>query len=60
MLGHKRGQVYSLDGFVFLLDPSDFLALYDGYLGAIDGFCSSDVICGNWTVTDLIILDSFF
>ena len=57
VFGHKRGQGYTWDGLVVLWDPSDFLELYDGYLGGLDGFCSSDVIGGNWTVSDLVILD---
>ena len=38
----------------------DCLALYDGYLGDIYGFCSADVIGGNQIVSDLVILDGFF
>ena len=38
----------------------DCLDLYDGYLGAIDGFCYADDVCGNWTVPDLILLHGFF
>ena len=40
--------------------PTDLLALYDGYLGAIDGFFSADSIGGNWKVSDLVLLDGFF
>ena len=43
-----------------LWDPSDCLALYGGYLGTIDGFCSADVIGGNRKVSDLILLDGLF
>ena len=57
---HKRGQGYPWDGLVVLWDPSDFIALYGGYLGTIDGFCSADVISGNRTVSDLILLDGLF
>ena len=46
-----------MDGLVVLWDPYDFLDLYDGYLGAIYGFCYADVIGGNWTVYDLVLLD---
>ena len=41
-------------------DPSDCLDLYDGYLGVIDGFCSSDVIFVNCTVPDLVLLGGLF
>ena len=57
---HKREQGYPWGGLVVLWDPSDCLALYDGYLGAIDGFCSADVIGGNRTVSDLVLLDGLF
>ena len=40
--------------------PSDYLAFYDGYLGGIDGFFSTDVISGSPTVSDLVILNGFF
>ena len=60
VFGHKRGQGYPWDGLVVLWDPSDCLALYGGYLGTIDGFCSADVIGGNRTVSDLILLDGLF
>ena len=43
-----------------LWDTYDCLALYYGYLGAIDGLYSADVIGGNWTVSDLVILDGLF
>ena len=43
-----------------LWGPSDFLALCNGYLGVIDGFCSADVISGNRKVSDLVLLDGFF
>ena len=36
------------------------IAFYDGYLGAIDGFCSTDFIGGNWKVYDLVLFDGFF
>ena len=60
VFGHKRGQGYPWDCLVVLWDPSYFLALYYGYLGGIDGSCSSDFICVNPTVSDLVILDGFF
>ena len=40
--------------------PSGFLALYDGYLGSIDGFYSADVIGGNRTFSESVLLDGFF
>ena len=43
-----------------LWDTSDLFALYGGYVGDIDGFCSANVVCGNWTVTYLILLDGLF
>ena len=52
---HNRGQGYPWDGLVVLWDPSDCLALYDGYLGTIYGFCSDDVIGGNRKVPDLVL-----
>ena len=60
VFGHKRGQGDPWDGLVVLWNPSYFLALYDGYLGAIDGFCSAYFIGGNRTVSDLVLLDVFF
>ena len=60
VFGHKRGQGYPWDGLVVIWDPSDCLELYDGHLGAIYGFCSSDVISDYWTVYDLVLLDGFF
>ena len=60
VFGHDRGKGYPWDGLVVLWYPSDCFALYGGYLGAIYGFFSDDVICGNWAVPDLIILDGFF
>ena len=60
VFGHKRGQGYPWDGLVVLWAPSDRLALYDGYLGAIDEFCSSYVIGGNPAVSDLVLLDGLF
>ena len=59
VFGHERGKEYTWDGLVLIWDISDCFALYDGYLGAIYGFFSDDVICGNWKITDLIILDGF-
>ena len=56
---HKRVQGYPWDSIVVIWAPSDCLALYDGYLGDIDGFCSADVIGGNRTVSDLVLLDGF-
>ena len=60
VFGHKRGQGYPWGGLVVLWDPSDCLALYGGYLVNIYGFCSADVIDGNRTVSDLILLDGLF
>ena len=60
VFGHRRGQGGPWDGLVLLWTPYDCLALYDGYLGAIDGFCSADVIGGNQTVSDLVLLYGFF
>ena len=60
VLGHKMGQGYPWDGLVAIWTPSDCLALYDGHLGAIYGFCSADVISGNWKVSDLVLLDGIF
>ena len=60
VFGHERGHGYPWYGLVVLWDPSDLLALYDRYLGAIYGFCSTDVVCGNWEVPDLILLGGFF
>ena len=58
--GHKRGKGYPFDGLVVLWDPSYCLALCYGCLVAIDGFCSADVIGGNRTVSDLVLLDGLF
>ena len=60
VFGHKRGQGCPWDGLVVLWDPSGCLALYDGYLVSIDGFCSADVIGGNQKVSYLVLLDGFF
>ena len=60
VFGHKRGQGYPWDCPVVIWDPYNFLTLYNGYLGAVDGFCSADVIGGNWTVSNLVLLDGFF
>ena len=60
MFGQTRGQGCPWDAFLVLWDPSDCLALYHGYLGAIDGFWSDHIIGGNWTVSDLVLLDGFF
>ena len=60
MFGHKRGQGHPWDGLVVIWDPYDFLALYDDYLGGIYGLYSTDVIGGNWTVYDLVLLGGFF
>ena len=57
---HKRGQRYPWNGLVVLWATSDCIALYDGYLGSIDGFCSADVISVNPTVSDLVLLDGLF
>ena len=56
LFGHKRGQGYHWDGLVMLWASSYCLALYYGFFGAIDGFCSADVIGGNWEVSDFIFL----
>ena len=53
------GSGYPRDGLVVLWTPSDGLALYDGYLGATYVFCSDDVVCGDWAVSDLIFLNGF-
>ena len=60
VFGYDRGKMYPWDGLVVIWDPSDCFALYYGYLGGIYGFFSDDVIYGNSTVPDLIILYSFF
>ena len=60
VFGHDRGQGCPWGGLVVLWDTSDFLTLYDGYLGGMCGFCSSDVVCGNWIVTDLILIYGLF
>ena len=60
VFGHERGQGYTLGGLVLLCAPSDCLALYDGYLGVIDGFYSANFICGNCTVPGLVLLDGLF
>ena len=57
---YERGEGYSLGFLVVVWSPSDFLALYSGYLGGIDGFLSAYFVCGNWTVPDLIILNGLF
>ena len=60
VFGHKREEGYPWDGLVVLWNPSGFFALHDGYLGDIYGFYSADVIGGNWTVSDLVLLESLF
>ena len=60
VFGHDRWQEYHWYGLVMLWGPSDVLALYDGYLGGIYGFCSSDAVCGNWKVPDLVLLNGLF
>ena len=60
VFGHNRGQGYAWGGLVVLWAPSDCLSLYGRYLGGIDGFLSADVIGGNRTVSDLVLLDGFF
>ena len=57
---HDRGKGYHWDGLVMIWDTSYCPELYDVYLGDIYGFCSADAIYGNWTVTDLTLLDVFF
>ena len=54
VFGHEKGKGYPWDGLVVIWDPCDCLALYDGYLEAIYGFCSDDDVCGNWTVKILL------
>ena len=60
VFGHERGQRYPWDGFVVLWGTSDFFAFYGSYLGSIDGFCSADVVCGNFKVPDLVLLGNLF
>ena len=60
VFGHKRGEGYPWGGLVVIWAPSDCLALYDGYLGFIYGFFFADVIGGNRTVSDLILLNGLF
>ena len=60
VFGHERGQGYPWDDLVVLWNPSDWLDLFDSYLGAIHVFCSANVVCGNWTVTDFIRLNGIF
>ena len=60
VFGHKRGVGYPRGGLMVLWYHYDCLAFYDGYLGAIDGFFSADVIGGNWTFYNLVLLDGFF
>ena len=54
------GQGYPWDGIVVLWDIYDCLALYDEYLGAIDGFFSADIIGVNLKASGLVLLDSLF
>ena len=35
-----------------LWSSSDSLALYDEYIGPIEGLFSVDVVCGDWAVLD--------
>ena len=56
VFGHKRGKGYPWDVILVLWDTSYCFALYDGYLGAIDGFYYADFVCGNCTVPDVIFL----
>ena len=37
-----------------------YLPCMMGIWGPIYGFCYYDVVCGNWSVPDLILLDDFF
>ena len=60
VFGYDRGKVYPWDGLVVIWDPSDCLALYDGYLGTIYGFCSADIISDNQKFSDLVLLHGFF
>ena len=60
VFGHKRGQGYPWDDLVVIWDPYDCLDLYDGYLGAIYGFCYADIVSGNRTVSDLVLLNGLF
>ena len=59
MFGHKRGQGIPWNCLVVVWDPSDCLALYYGYLGAIYGLLSADTIDGNQSPSDLVLLDGF-
>ena len=59
LFGHNRKQGYPWGGIVVLWATSDCPAFYDGYLGAIDGFCSDDVVCGNLKAPDLVIFNGF-
>ena len=57
---HDRGQGYPWDDLVVLWALFDCLAWYDVYLEYTDGFCSTDIICGNWKFPYLILLDGLF
>ena len=59
VFGHESGQGYTWDDFVVLWDTSDCFALCGAYLGSIDGYFCSCVVCGNWKVPDLIIFYGF-
>ena len=43
-----------------LCSPSGNFALYDGYMLPIDGLCSIDSIYGDWSVSDLMLLNVLF
>ena len=60
VFGHNKGRGDPWDGLVVIWTPSDCLDLHYGYLGAIYGFFSADVIGGNLKVSDLVLLDGFF
>ena len=57
---HESGQEFPWGGLVVLWDIYDFLALHDRYFGVVDGLCSADLVCDNWTVPDLVLLDGLF
>ena len=60
VFGNNRGKGYPCDGLVVIWAPYGCLALYYGYLGTIYGFFSTDDVCGNWIVLDLIPLVVLF
>ena len=60
VFGNEGGQGYHWDGLVVIWVPYYLLALYDGYLGPIYGFCSNNVVFGNSTVPGLVLLNGLF